>query len=703
MGMLPAGITRELAGSEMDAQCFLNNSHFDMIVSYKYERNSSMKKVEIEDFARIRKLSDPVISPSGRKLAVTVTEGDVDKNTYKSDIWVYDEAHLPAFFRLTASENGKAPCFLDENTILFPGDRMKAHPAKDGIVYTVYNRIPLDGGEASEYMVLPFAASELFPLSDESFLVQGSVNLNLPDLAGMTEKEKKDALAALEEEKDYSVFDELPFWFNGRGVINKLRTGLFLANRSAGTQEKLTDTYFDLHGFSVNQEKTKVVYWGNEFETVNPQKSRMYIRDLTDGSVAEVKLENRYNVSGAVFSGSEIVFLGSTGETYGTSENPKFYLCHTDGSFELLADPDPSLGGVGSDIAGGGSVLFGKDGIFFVQTVGYHSVFRKMDLNGNIETLIDEISIVSCAAGTDPIYFLGMEKDRPQEVYMKKNGIVTKISCFNEEYVREHEIAETEHFTFTDADGVEIDGWVLYPADFDTEKKYPAILDVHGGPQTAYGEGFFHEMQYWAAMGYIVFFCNPRGSSGKGGSFADIYGDNYGVRDYNDLMEFTDQVLARVPQADPDRIAMTGGSYGGFMANWMIGHTDRFAAVASQRSISNYISKCLTTDIGYYHNLSAIQADPWNSPEKMWTHSPLAYADKAKTPTLFIQSDEDYRCWMADAIQMLQALLMHGVPARMCLFHGENHELSRSGKPKHRIRRLKEITEWFDRYVKNKE
>ncbi|MCR4950452.1 MAG: S9 family peptidase [Solobacterium sp.] len=662
-----------------------------------------MKKVEIEDFARIRKLSDPVISPSGRKLAVAVTEGDVDKNTYKSDIWVYDEAHLPAFFRLTASENGKAPCFLDENTILFPGDRMNAHPAKDGIVYTVYNRISLDGGEASEYMVLPFAASGLFPLSDETFLVQGSVNLNLPDLAGMTDEEKKDALAALEEEKDYSVFDELPFWFNGRGVINKLRTGLFLADRSAGTQEKLTDTYFDLHGFSVNQEKTKVIYWGNEFETVDPQKSRMYIRDLTDGSVAEVKLENRYNVSGAVFSGSEIVFLGSTGETYGTSENPKFYLCHTDGSFELLADPDPSLGGVGSDIAGGGSVLFGKDGIFFVQTVGYHSVFRKMDMNGNIETLIDEISIVSCAAGTDPIYFLGMEKDRPQEVYMKKNGIVTKISCFNEEYVSEHEIAETEHFTFTDADGVEIDGWVLYPADFDTKKKYPAILDVHGGPQTAYGEGFFHEMQYWAAMGYIVFFCNPRGSSGKGGSFADIYGDNYGVRDYNDLMEFTDQVLARVPQADPERIAMTGGSYGGFMANWMIGHTDRFAAAASQRSISNYISKCLTTDIGYYHNLSAIQADPWNSPEKMWAHSPLAYADKAKTPTLFIQSDEDYRCWMADAIQMLQALLMHGVPARMCLFHGENHELSRSGKPKHRIRRLKEITEWFDRYVKNKE
>ena len=661
-----------------------------------------MKKVEIDDFAKIRKLSDPVVSPSGRKLAVTVTEGDVENNTYKTDIWVYDEEHSPKFFRLTAMENGKAPCFLDEDTILFPGDRLKKHPAKEGKVFTVYNSISLNGGEACEYMVLPFAASGLYPLSDNCFLVQGSVNLSLPDFSAMPEDEKKKALAALEEEKDYSVFDELPFWFNGRGVINKLRSGLFLVDREKNTQEKLTDTYFDTRGFAVNEAKDKVVYWGIEFTTVNPQKSRMFIRDLKDGSVVEVKLDLKYNISGAVFSGDQIIFLGATGEKYGSSENPKFYLCNMDGSFELLADPDPSLGGVGSDIAGGGAAAFGGDGIYFIQTIGYRSVFRHMDLKGNIETLVDDINIVSCAAGTDPVYFLGMEKDRPQEVYMKKDGAVTKLSSFNEAYVNEHEIAETEHFTFTDKDGVEIDGWVLYPADFDKEKKYPAVFDVHGGPQAAYGEGFFHEMQYWAAQGYIVFFCNPRGSSGKGGAFADIYGDNYGVRDYNDLMEFTDQVLARVPQIDQDRVAMTGGSYGGFMANWIVGHTDRFAAIASQRSISNYLSKCLTTDIGYYHNLSAIQADPWTSFEKMWAHSPLAYADKAKTPTLFIQSDEDYRCWMADAVQMLQALLMHGVPARMCLFHGENHELSRSGKPKHRIRRLKEITDWFDQYAKNK-
>ena len=150
-----------------------------------------------------------------------------------------------------------------------------------------------------------------------------------------------------------------------------------------------------------------------------------------------------------------------------------------------------------------------------------------------------------------------------------------------------------------------------------------------------------------------------------------------------------------------DWLKTVTNSYGGFMANWIVGHTDRFAAVASQRSIANFISKCLTTDIGYYHNLCAVQSDPWNSPEEMWNRSPLKYADKCTTPTLFIQSDEDYRCWMADALQMFTALRMHGVPTRVCLFHGENHELSRNGKPKHRVRRLKEITRWFDRYLKN--
>ena len=206
-------------------------------------------------------------------------------------------------------------------------------------------------------------------------------------------------------------------------------------------------------------------------------------------------------------------------------------------------------------------------------------------------------------------------------------------------------------------------------------------------------------MKYWANQGYFVFFCNPRGSCGRGNAFSDIRG-KYGTIDYDDIMAFTDAVIEKYPTLDPDSIGVTGGSYGGFMTNWIIGHTDRFKAAVSQRSISNWISKFGTTDIGYFFNADQISATPWSDVDKLWFHSPLRYADKAVTPTLFIHSEEDYRCWLPEGLQMFTALKYHGVEARLVMFRGENHELSRSGKPKHRIRRLEEITTWFDRFLK---
>ena len=168
-------------------------------------------------------------------------------------------------------------------------------------------------------------------------------------------------------------------------------------------------------------------------------------------------------------------------------------------------------------------------------------------------------------------------------------------------------------------------------------------------------------------------------------------------------MLFTDKVLESYPAIDEKRVGVTGGSYGGFMTNWIIGHTGRFAAAASQRSISNWLSFYETSDIGYFFAADQVDGTPWTAMEKLWDQSPLKYADKVTTPTLFIHSDEDYRCPLSEGMQMFTAIKDHGVDARMCIFKGENHELSRSGKPKHRIRRLAEITGWFDKYLKTEE
>jgi len=268
----------------------------------------------------------------------------------------------------------------------------------------------------------------------------------------------------------------------------------------------------------------------------------------------------------------------------------------------------------------------------------------------------------------------------------------------NEAFYEGKFISHPEYLTFTNSDGVDIEGFIMKPIDYIPGRKYPGVLEIHGGPNVAYGDAWVHEMQVFASKGYFVFFCNPRGSSGRGNEFADVRG-KYGSIDYRDLMEFTDEILRRFPDVDGDKLGVLGGSYGGFMTNWIIGNTDRFKCACSQRSISNWVSKCLTTDNGFIHNMDQQAATPWTNVEKMWHHSPLKYADKCVTPTLFIHSDQDYRCWMAEGLQMFSALKLHDCPARLCLFHGENHELSRSGKPTHRVRRMTEIMDWFDQYL----
>lgn len=172
----------------------------------------------------------------------------------------------------------------------------------------------------------------------------------------------------------------------------------------------------------------------------------------------------------------------------------------------------------------------------------------------------------------------------------------------------------------------------------------------------------------------------------------------YGSLDYEDLMVFTDRVLERFPQLDPGRLAVCGGSYGGFMVNWIIGHTTRFCCAVSQRSISNWVSMFCTGDTGYRFAADQLDGTPWSEPERYFTQSPLQYADKAATPTLFIHSDQDYRCPLGEGLQMFTALRYFGVEARMCLLKGENHDLSRSGRPKNRLKRLEEIFNWLDKY-----
>ena len=330
----------------------------------------------------------------------------------------------------------------------------------------------------------------------------------------------------------------------------------------------------------------------------------------------------------------------------------------------------------------------------------------KLMPDGGVETVCgQEGSVESFAVSENADYALvvGLYGGKLQELYTcdLASGALTQVSRFNEAALQDKYVADYHPLTI-ESQGLSISGWVLLPRDYDSGKRYPAVLDIHGGPKTVYGPIFYHEMQVWANLGYFVFFCNPKGGDGRDNEFADIRGQ-YGHTDYQNLMDFTDAVLKAWPAIDEKRVCVTGGSYGGFMTNWIIGHTDRFVCAATQRSISNWLGFHGTSDIGFYFAPDQCAGNPYDDPAKLWDLSPLKYARNVVTPTLFIHSDQDYRCPLPEGLQLFTALKEKGVPARMCLFHGENHELSRSGKPKHRVRRLEEITNWFEKYAKAEE
>ena len=662
------------------------------------------KPIQIDTFKEYQYLSEATLSADGRRCVYVQSQSNAEGTGYEHDLrcWDFDQKRSIA---LTSGHKERNFLFEDAEHILFPADRTgeDEKAAKQGKTQTTYYRLNLNGGEARKAFTLPWKVTALKPVDGETLAALVLKDLNELPVEGLEGKALDKALAQREEEKDYEVLDELPYWFNGRGFINKKRTWAVLVKPGTDEAQILSPKYMDVRHLEISPDRTKIAIAGPEFDSVNSQTSVLYLIDRTSGERTTLVPSGKWSFGHLGWlNDNQLAVTATDYQTWGSSENAKLYTIDiASGAMTLLNGEDLSWGSsVGSDakLYGGRGWKIVNGEIWTLLTWDNHSELTVFDRQGQRRALTTaEGSVDFFDVQNGRIVMSAMRKMRLQELYELKDGVEIQLTHVNDAVLAESYVAQPEKVSFTN-DGVRIDGWVLKPIDFDPAKTYPAVLDIHGGPKAAYGEVFMHEMQYWASQGYFVFFCNPRGSDGRGNAFMDLRG-KYGTVDYSDIMTFTDLVLKTYPMIDKHRVAVTGGSYGGFMTNWIIGHTDRFACAASQRSISNWFSKSLTTDIGYYHNMSQMDSTPWENPEKMWGFSPLKYADKAVTPTLFIHSDQDYRCWMAEGLQMFQALKLHNVDARICLFHGENHELSRSGKPIHRIRRLKEITQWFDQYT----
>ncbi|MHC4103011.1 MAG: alpha/beta hydrolase family protein [Planctomycetota bacterium] len=272
------------------------------------------------------------------------------------------------------------------------------------------------------------------------------------------------------------------------------------------------------------------------------------------------------------------------------------------------------------------------------------------------------------------------------------------LTSFNAELLGELELSTpTSHWVKT-PDGTKVQVWVLAPLGFKPGRKYPAVLEIHGGPHAQYGVGFFHEFQVLAAAGYAVFFSNPRGSKGYGRDHCAAIRGSWGAADWTDILAVTEFMKAQ-PHVDNRRMGVMGGSYGGYMTNWVIGHTNDFKAAITDRCVSNLVSMQGSSDYleppGSYWPGNA-----WDSPEVLWEQSPLKYFGKVKTPTLIIHSEGDLRCNIEQAEQVFAALKLRNVATKLIRYpRSTSHGMSRGGPPDMRVHRLHQILSWWKKYL----
>ncbi len=277
-----------------------------------------------------------------------------------------------------------------------------------------------------------------------------------------------------------------------------------------------------------------------------------------------------------------------------------------------------------------------------------------------------------------------------------------RLTNINQELFSKLNLTEPEMIWYKSFDGKHIQTWVQRPPDFQAGKKYPLILNIHGGPHAAYGYTFDHEIQWMAAKGYVVLYPNPRGSTTYGQDFGNVIQYHYPGDDYKDLMAAVDELIAR-GWVDPEKLGVTGGSGGGLLTNWVIGQTTRFKAAVSQRSIADWSDFWYTADFTLF-TPTWFRGAPWEQQADFKARSPITYIDKVTTPLMLIEGEADYRTPpMSGGEQMFRALKYRKIPTVMVRFPGESHELSRSGVPRHRVERLDHIVAWFDKYLQGQE
>lgn len=462
-----------------------------------------MEPIKIDDFMHYKFLSGIQHSPDGKHAFFTVCSCDPDENRYQSFLWMID-SETGNYRQLTSYGNEKNAVWLDNDSILFSGIRNNKNQKKEetGKVFTQIYKINIHGGEALPYTRIPMAAFHLEVLDDDNLLYLSTYNT--VDSQCSTQDP---------DEKDYEILDELPFWSNNVGFVNKKRTGLFLYDRKNQQADLLTSQYMSVESCRLNKDKTKAVLIFSKYQDVKDIYNRLAVYDFRkhmletiiirsfDGVPAPKNLRFEY---GELLDENTLIFTASDCRRYGKNEDPKWYSLnlHTGDAICISRHFETSLRQtVSSDCRYGSSSskqLF-RNKVYFLTTEYHNTVLYSIDVNGKVEPVIKtEGTVDSFSINDHSLLFITLRENRLQEVYMLSDGREIRLTHLNDWVNTERTVVTPEYLKVVTAPGVEIEGWIMKPANYREGTSYPAILNIHGGPKTAYGSVFMHEMQYWA-------------------------------------------------------------------------------------------------------------------------------------------------------------------------------------------------------------
>ena len=662
--------------------------------------------ITAEDLYEIDIITDVRLSPSGDHVVYTQQRTDPVTEKKYSNLWVVATiGGKPAQFTFGDQTDTQPRWSPNGEKIAFLSNR--ANKDKPAQIYL----IPFRGGEAQK-------------LSD----IEGKID-NLiwsPNGKKLLCRVRKIDQVIIERQSDKQAeklgtvnrhYRRVFYKLDGEGYLPEERWHIWTVDTNSGRVKQLTD-----HDFYEDKDPTwspdgkSIAFMSNHSPDPDLERTAvdLFIMPSSGGKPNKVKTKYGDKLKPSFSpNGRYIAYFGTDGKGDWT-KNQGLWVVPTDSSaqsinlteaYDVHVSPE-TINDVGSPEIMPPTWSNDSSILYFPVVRHGRSELCTIDLEGNnFKTIAGAHGVIGSFAfdaGQNRLaYFMGKMND-PGQVYLQDIGSAKElqITHVNEKLFSKIDLGQIEEVWIKGPDKNDLQGWILKPPGFDPGRKYPSILEIHGGPLTQYGEFFMHEFYFLAAAGYVVHFCNPRGGRGYGEKHAKAIWGGWGDTDYRDLMTWTD-FIEQQPYISKKRMGVTGGSYGGYMTVWMIGHTDRFTAAVTQRCVSNLVSLWGSSDLNWIFQEVLNDKPPFQDLDKFWDHSPIKYIGNAKTPTLVIHSENDLRCPIEQGEQVFVALKTLGVDTEMVRFPGEFHGLSRNGRTDRRIVRLNHILRWFDKYLKN--